>query len=46
MESAEWDAQKKARHEEKMDAELGAMGGRNAEALGQAGERVILETDR
>jgi hypothetical protein len=46
VESADYDAQGKARREEVMDTELGAMGGRNAEALGEEGEEVIIQGDR
>jgi hypothetical protein len=46
VESAEYDAQGTARREGVMDEELGAMGGRNAEALGEAGEEVIIQSDR
>lgn len=46
VEDAEYRAERNTPHEVKMDEELGAMGGRNAEALGEAGEQVIIESDR
>ncbi len=46
VESADYDAQAKARHEEVMDTELGEMGGRNAEALGGLDEEAVIQSDR